>query len=152
MLAVIELDYDATDKIKALDREAFNKFATAMSQLNIEQWQEGEKQPSFYLYSQRFLIDLSTDGQILFHYGLDFKIKNFKNTYKAASIESNGNTYNLHVHVPNIGLLAIDEVKVVEDSCTDSLQRDLDEGWRIVAVCPPNGVRRPDYIMGRTKK
>lgn len=152
MLAVIELDYDATDKIRALDRETFNKFATDLSQLNIEHWKEGEEQPSFYLYSQRFLIDLSTDGHVLARHGLDFKVKNFKNTYKVAFTENNGNTYNLHVHVPNIGLLAIDEVKVMEDSCTDLLQRDLDEGWRIVAVCPPNGVRRPDYIMGRTKK
>ena len=57
-----------------------------------------------------------------------------------------------HVHIPNIGLLTIDEVSYLEDCCTDSLQRELDSGWRILAVCPPNGTRRPDYILGRTKE
>jgi len=57
-----------------------------------------------------------------------------------------------HVHIPNIGLFMIDEVQVLEDICTDALQRELDQGWRILAVCPPNGTRRPDYILGRTKE
>lgn len=54
--------------------------------------------------------------------------------------------------IPDLGLMTITEVVVREDYCTDMLQSDLDEGWRILAVCPPNAARRPDYILGRTKK
>lgn len=84
-------------------------------------------------------------------------VKAVKGTYSpqkprdgwASHIESAKNA--VHVHVPNIGLLMINEVRVIEDSCTDILQDWLNQGWRIIAVCPPNGTRRPDYVLGRTK-
>lgn len=57
----------------------------------------------------------------------------------------------VNVHVPGLGLLIIDEVKVLYDQCTDGLQEALDEGWRIVACCPQPDRRRPDYVMGRKK-
>jgi hypothetical protein len=57
----------------------------------------------------------------------------------------------LQVVIPSLGMLLIDEVTVVTDYCTDSLQRDLDDGWRILAVCPQEA-RRPDYVLGRTKR
>lgn len=57
----------------------------------------------------------------------------------------------VQITVPDVGLLRINEVCVVEDACTDILQDYLNEGWRILAVCPPNAARRPDYILGRTK-
>jgi hypothetical protein len=55
----------------------------------------------------------------------------------------------IQVHVPNMALLTYNEVTVYEDSCTDELQKALNQGWRIIAVCPPNSQRRPDYILGR---
>lgn len=58
----------------------------------------------------------------------------------------------VQVHVADMGILMIDEVMVCDDYCTDALQKDLDNGWRILAVCPPNAQRRPDYIMGRRKR
>lgn len=54
------------------------------------------------------------------------------------------------VHVPGLGLLIMNELHVERDSCTDRIQERLDEGWRIVAVCPQPDQRRPDYILGRT--
>jgi hypothetical protein len=60
-----------------------------------------------------------------------------------------GNVTN--THIPNVGLLAIDEVIWLENACTELLQEALDTGWRILAVCPPNAQRRPDYILGRSK-
>lgn len=55
------------------------------------------------------------------------------------------------VHIPGNSLLAIDEVKVEVDFCTESLADDLADGWRIVAVCPQPDQRRPDYVLGRRK-
>lgn len=58
----------------------------------------------------------------------------------------------VQIAIPDLGLLQIREVEVMEDACTHALQGMLDEGWRILAVCPPNAARRPDYILGRTTK
>lgn len=55
----------------------------------------------------------------------------------------------LHVSVPNLGLLVMNSVSLLQDACTDALQRKLDEGWRILAICPQPDQRRPDYILGR---
>ncbi len=53
------------------------------------------------------------------------------------------------VHVPGLGLLALNQVKLLENTCTDELQALLDEGWRVVAACPQPDQRRPDYVLGR---
>ena len=57
-----------------------------------------------------------------------------------------------NVTVPGIGLMAIREVCVELDLCTDRLQSLLDEGWRILAICPQPDQRRPDYVLGRNEK
>lgn len=53
----------------------------------------------------------------------------------------------VNVVVPDIGVLAIRHVRLLENGCTDELQRLLDNGWRLLAVCP-QPARRPDYILG----
>lgn len=50
---------------------------------------------------------------------------------------------------PNAALMAIAETKLLQDSCTDVLQENLADGWRILAVQPQPDQRRPDYILGR---
>ena len=57
----------------------------------------------------------------------------------------------VQIAVSDVGLLLIDEVDWMEDACTQELQTRLEQGWRILAVCPPNAQRRPDYILGRRK-
>lgn len=51
-----------------------------------------------------------------------------------------------------VALTNIASVAYLEDCCTDILQGCLDNGWRILAVCPPNDARRPTYIIGHTDK
>lgn len=53
------------------------------------------------------------------------------------------------VHLPGNELLQINLVEVREDQCTEDLQRDLEDGWRIIAVIPRAGQRRPDYVLGK---
>jgi hypothetical protein len=57
--------------------------------------------------------------------------------------------HRLQIGVPGLGLLMINEVMLLEDSCTDVLAQYLREGWRIVAACPQPNQRRPDYVLGR---
>ena len=56
------------------------------------------------------------------------------------------------VHISDLGLLNVKEVDVLYDCCTDGLQEWLNEGWRILAICPQPDKRRPDYIMGRNER
>ena len=70
-----------------------------------------------------------------------------------ADKKPDGGTYNQLVNVAVGGsTLHIDAVKVVEDYCTDQLQKELDSGWRIVAACVQPNQRRPDYILGKTNE
>ena len=58
----------------------------------------------------------------------------------------------VQVVVPGLGLMLIDEVEIKEDFCTHELQRQLEAGWRILAICPQPNQRRPDYVLGRVNK
>lgn len=58
-----------------------------------------------------------------------------------------GPTY-VNLSVPNASLFQVTSVDVIEDACTNDLQQHLNDGWRIIAVCPPNDCRRPTYILG----
>ncbi len=57
----------------------------------------------------------------------------------------------INLTIPNAALFAVRKLTVLEDCCTNEVQRMLDDGWRIVAVCPPNDTRRPSYILGHTE-
>lgn len=57
----------------------------------------------------------------------------------------------VQITVPDLALMCLNEVTWLDDACTQEVQRHLDEGWRIIAVCPPNAARRPDYILGRRR-
>lgn len=56
--------------------------------------------------------------------------------------------------LPNNLLLEMKELMVLENACTDEVNKLLnnDEGWRIIAVLPQYNQRRPDYIFGRVDK
>jgi hypothetical protein len=58
----------------------------------------------------------------------------------------------IDVHVPGNVLTAINEVDYFLNLCTEELQEKLDEGWRILAICPQADQRRPDYIVGRRRE
>lgn len=157
MLAMVDIHTWDTDKNEKLTREVWAQLREAIPQLQLREWKEDqEKRPN--IYGSDVLIDLATDGPLLSAYDIEFKVKRFKNTYIASTKsrylstqEERRDVSNIHLHIPNIGLLVIDELQLLEDACTDELQGQLDKGWRIVAICPPNSARRPDYILGRTK-
>jgi len=58
----------------------------------------------------------------------------------------------VNIHISDIGLLQMNEVVVYEDMCTNELRRELEDGWRILSICPQPDQRRPDYILGRHEK
>ena len=55
----------------------------------------------------------------------------------------------VNVAVPGFGLMAIRQVEVRTDLCTEELQRELNDGWQILAICPQPDQCRPDYVLGK---
>lgn len=55
----------------------------------------------------------------------------------------------VEVYTPGMGLMLFNRVMLLEDACSDALQTELDNGWKIIAACPQPNQRRPDYILGR---
>lgn len=70
----------------------------------------------------------------------------------SSSVEAIGKLFNEKTssEQPGPSLLNVDETLLMEDACTSALQENLDNGWRIIAVCP-QPQRRPDYILGRKR-
>lgn len=56
------------------------------------------------------------------------------------------------IAMPGFELLRYAAIQVETDACTNAIQQYLDEGWRIIAVMPQPGQRRPDYVMVRETK
>jgi len=69
----------------------------------------------------------------------------------ALSNEGGGNTYNnkCEVHMPGQALSLYNDIMLMENACSDALQNELNNGWRIITACPQPDQRRPDYILGR---
>ena len=156
MLAAIYIGYDASTTIKKLSREEYKDLRESVEQLGLEEWAEDKPEPPYwYKNSDTIVIDLMEDGMMLTRYGIPFQVKRFKGAYHVNKTLKDGHqgpiNYNLQVAIPSIGTLLIDEVCHLDDSCTDILQDHLNDGWRILAVCPPNAQRRPDYILGRQR-
>ena len=53
------------------------------------------------------------------------------------------------VHVGGGLMVTYNDLCLKEDCCTDVLQCELNDGWRIIAACVQPDQRRPDYILGR---
>lgn len=162
MLAYIELTYDARQKVKELPREEYLKFRDNFRAFHLPDWpEENENAPGYIYPSEEILIDVATDGPYLNSLSMEFTIKRFRGAYftdsnihrqtSSLAPSKQAGVTNIQIAIPDLALLSITEVMVEDDACTDKLQGRLDDGWRIIAVCPPNSQRRPDYILGRSK-
>lgn len=110
-------------------------------------WVTYEALPTFMKHSIHLVVAKKDDyEENEAVYNMMVRLSGFNRTEASEAI-AGGNVIN--VHVPNAALLTYNEVTYLEDSCTDRLQSHLDDGWRILAVCPPHAQRRPDYILGR---
>ena len=144
MIATVQLEWGVAAKVKALTAE---QYAELREHLNMSE----EISQENFIYYNTYVIYLETAGPWLTSHGIEFTIKKMKNVLSLPANVAVPAASIVHVHVPNIGLILIDDVTNLDDACTDHLQSYLDKGWRILAICPSNGQRRTDYILGRTK-
>lgn len=97
------------------------------------------------------IIDISSLG--LFHGWEIVRTIDNESTRKLVELgQRNSSVVNnaCHVAVAGLGTLTVTEVEHHNDFCTIELQRKLNDGWRIIAVCVQPDQRRPDYILGRS--
>lgn len=79
---------------------------------------------------------------------LEVSCAKFINYQSAHNEEFGAFNHKVEAPIPGPHLLSVNRLMLCEDYCTDALQGMLDEGWRMVAVCPQEA-RRPDYVLGR---
>lgn len=146
MIYRIEIPWSERDKYRKLSVQEYDFLKSVV--VGLPEDNEGFYPPNGLMVDDEGLEALLKISSL--------ELKNFKNNYMpdrelgvVKKVSDIGQV--THVHIPNLGLLLINEVIAIEDACTEALQNKLNEGWRIIAVCPPNSARRPDYILGRTK-
>lgn len=147
----IHVSYDQRDKIKALSPEAYAEIRT-IADLDLPE--KVEEMPSWYDMNFTGIME---DVSLLTKHGIEVRISRVRGilalslpdiTKLNIPVPTAEQSQIVNITIPNAGLFSVRTVRVVDDSCTDLLQRWLDDDWRIVAVCPPNDTRRPTYIVG----
>lgn len=152
MIALVTVPYDTREVVLKLGRDHWEDLRERVITMRLPPWAEGNPQPEWYWYGDTIPIVIPDDQIILDKYRIRYTVEKIKNSYAIEHKDPvSGLTYNLNFALPNIGLLSIREVTWRDDCCTEELQNLLNDGWRIIAVCPPNGARRPDYILGRMR-
>lgn len=158
MITRIELSWDTVEKLKGSEE----LWQSVASIILLPTWDKRET----YWPGVEMVVDLDLVLPALAEYGIDVIVKPGQSNAFVTGIKDKiqGLTRSLklleakqelasgncvQIHVPNNSLLAVNEVQVLEDLCTDALQSELNDGWRILAVCPPLSERRPTYILGR---
>ncbi len=155
-LATVELDWGSRGKItqRELPEETYHTLRREIPALTLpEDYSETGLKG---WYTSEMIMDEREVG-LLTDAGLQLNIRRLKGMQYPAgwphrmgkSGPDMGQNITM-VSVPNVGLLSVTNVTWLENACTQELQGWLNKGWRILAVCPPNDQRRPDYILGHT--
>lgn len=165
-MLIAELGYGSWKKATPEQRQVMlDNWPTLQAKYDYNKKNYAEKEiEDWYMEIQAQRITME-EAMNLSKAGIDVRIEGVDGTMltkmqEKPKVDKYGEVHPLDLHtgatvqivVPDIGVLQIDEVTWLEDSCTNVLQDKLDEGWRILAVCPPNAQRRPDYILGRRKR
>lgn len=152
----IEVDYTQAARLKEITPE---EYATLQKQVDLGLPESREELSTWSSYTAVGTIE---DLQLLSDLGIQVKVSRVRGIF-AESLPNPNNlaaylnrppsqTQIVNVAIPNAGLFSVVQVMVLEDACTEELQRRLDDDWRIVAVCPPNDTRRPTYILGHMNR
>lgn len=150
-IANVDVGYDARAILEKLDVDEYQSIRKALPTLKLPEDQENLK--SWYSYTNKIVTE--DDIAILTEKDIPVTIKRLRGLkYGVDRWGERGpqGAVNYNISVAGVGLMQVQTVDYMEDACTDALQDRLNEGWRILAVCPPNDTRRPTYILGHTER
>ena len=149
------IDYSMAKRIKAMGAEEFSALVTTLNAMGFtvktdpDEWSDWETPSavSFVTDIKALQADypwLQVDVKRIRGQFIEGPPSNPKDLMHSTQITN--------ISIPSSGLFAVQTVHWLEDACTETLQEYLNDGWRIVAVCPPNDTRRPTYILGHADK
>lgn len=146
-LVSMELDYTNAEKIKALSVPEYEAIKDRFPEFDLPDLQENVQS-----YITWRVIGTIHDVQFLTDHGLNCRISRVRGlmdeTLPKLGVPQPQGPQVVNITIPNIGLFAVKKLMVLENECTEYVDKWLSKGWRIVAVCPPNDCRRPTYILG----
>jgi hypothetical protein len=145
-VAIIELEYNWQDHV--IKEHDIEKVRARFPWLFVEKDDEVKPRSSWDVADR---VSDSEEMQDLSEHGVIFKVKRFKGVVPWGNRQDFPKNASVQLHLPNYVLTSFNKVIVEEDCCTDNLQKRLDEGWRIIAVCPPLNARRPDYVLAKVE-
>ncbi len=148
LMVKIEFNWDDAERVKKMDTEAYGKLRMDFPDLGLP---DPDSRGS-YITLERGYYEME-EVEKLISYGLKPQVSKIKGLHYPNDLPApTGSTTQItNVSCANHALFMVDEVDWLENVCTQELQTRLDRGWRILAVCPSNDARRPDYILGRQR-
>lgn len=150
ILGACTLDYSSRTLLKEkVNKQDYEAIRSRIPALEMPPYEDRE---SWSGYGEMILD--GEEMEFLTQRGLKLEVRRLKGVVQEHPKAVMGQPFpNLAIiSVPNIALFEVRHVTWLENACTQELQRHLDQGWRILCVCPPNDQRRPDYILGRMEK
>jgi len=142
------ISYTSRDKLRNLSEQDYEEIRKRVPNLELPPYGERE---SWSGWDTRILD--GEEMEFLTQRGLELEVSRIRGVVSDSPsklLEQGVQMPNIAiVSVPNVALFEVQHVTWLENACTMELQRYLDDGWRILCVCPPNDQRRPDYILGR---
>ncbi len=152
-LIKMNLEWESSQKVQKMEPEAYQALRIRIPEMELP-----EDQSKCVGYWSSPFIGTVDELQYLSELGLKVEVSRVRGLLAetlpglGAPPAPPGATQVVNVTIPGIGLFSVQRLEVLENSCTDVVQGRLNEGWRIVAVCPPNDTRRPTYVMGHADK
>lgn len=154
MICSGNLEYGASKKIAALGAAKYAELREHVSSryrnFMPQDFVAFDPEKNSYEFSREAVMD-SEEVEAWTRCEIDVSVKTLRGTTPRTG-KDNLVQHVTQISLANIGLLEIQQVTWLEDACTEDLQAHLDDGWRIIAVCPPKDSRRPTYIIGRRDK
>jgi hypothetical protein len=161
-MLIVSPSYGWYEKSTPEQKELFYNIWPTIKRDNksLAEWVEAEDKAAYHHWSAERLM--WPEYMELFEGGIAMTAEPYKGTMltrmhdRITADEKYGdkarmlmNGHAVQITIPDFALMAIKNVTWLDDACTEDVQKKLDDGWRILAVCPPNNARRPDYILGR---
>lgn len=150
-IAEADLNYSWETELAKIPPERYRELRRKLGKVGDElpELQEGLKEFAHknYSFRQRIMDEVEVDAWV--GAGVEVSMKRVRGL---ASNHPDLHQTIYQIAVPDIGLMQIRRVEQLSECETYSLQRELDRGWRLLAVMPPVvGGGLPSYIVGHTK-